>query len=77
MNMRQQKLNVRKDDYPGRLALNVAEAVRTSGLGRSTLYAALRTGKLRARKCGRRTIILTEDLGRFLTSLPNKEANDA
>jgi excisionase family DNA binding protein len=52
------------------LAHTINDACRVSGLGRTTLYAALKTGALSARKCGRRTLILAADLERFLDGLP-------
>ena len=41
-----------------------------SGLGRDTIYKAIHTGRLPARKLGRRTIVLASDLQAFLESLP-------
>jgi excisionase family DNA binding protein len=55
------------------LALTVALACRVSGLGRTTLYGALKSGALSARKCGRRTPILVADLEDFLKALPTSE----
>lgn len=40
-------------------------------LSRTTLYKAIAEGTLRARKQGRSTIILAEDLVQFLKSLPS------
>jgi excisionase family DNA binding protein len=40
------------------------------GVGRDTLYKVIRSGRLPARKIGRRTLILAADLERFLSSLP-------
>jgi excisionase family DNA binding protein len=52
------------------LALSVADAVKVTGLGRSTIYSALRQGDLVARKVGRRTVIARGDLLRWLEALP-------
>ena len=41
--------------------------------GRTTIYAAIKSGALKARKIGRRTIILDEDLRGWLASLPLRE----
>ncbi len=38
--------------------------------GRTTIYAVIKSGALKARKIGRRTIILDEDLHNWLASLP-------
>ena len=54
--------------------LSLLEACKVSGIGRTKLYEAIADGRLTARKCGSRTIILRADLERFLTSLPVVEA---
>lgn len=54
-----------------KLALTIQEAVSVSGLSRSRIYRLLRDRKLQARKSGNRTLILVEDLERFLKSLPS------
>lgn len=56
------------------LALTIPEAVAASRLSRSALYDALKNGQLKASKAGRRTIILTSELERFLTELPPYQA---
>jgi excisionase family DNA binding protein len=53
-----------------KLSLSVEEAAEATGIGRSKLYEAMRDGLLQARKFGRRTIILRDDLERFLSALP-------
>src|SRR5215471_8585256 len=55
---------------PVKIAHTMPEAVQASGLSRSMLYVAIGRGKLRAMKCGARTLILDADLRRFLRSLP-------
>ena len=52
------------------LAVSIADAVRMSGLGRTSLYAAIAAGKLKTRKCGRRTLIEMAALRRFIETLP-------
>lgn len=52
------------------LALSVAEAVRVSGLGRTSIYGAIADGKLKIRKAGRRTLIELEVLRAFISGLP-------
>jgi excisionase family DNA binding protein len=54
----------------GRAAYSIAEVMLQSGLGRDTIYKAIRQGQLKARKIGRRTIVLATDLQAFLESLP-------
>ena len=52
-----------------KLAHSVPEAAQTTGLSRATLYALHKEGAIRFVKCGRRTLILHEDLVAFLQSL--------
>ena len=52
------------------LALTVSEACAAARIGRTVLYELIRDGKLPARKCGRRTIVLADDLRRWIESLP-------
>lgn len=58
-----------------RLALSIREAVEASGVGRDSLYKAIRRGELKARKVGRRTLILMPDLSTYLSSRPELYAN--
>jgi excisionase family DNA binding protein len=53
-----------------REALSIAEVGAAAGLGRTKVYEAIAEGKLRARKCGKRTLVLRDDLREFLASLP-------
>jgi excisionase family DNA binding protein len=55
------------------LAHSIAEASERSGIGRTALYELINTGQLTARKRGRRTLILHDDLRRCLESLPSVE----
>ncbi len=51
-------------------AVSIADAVRMVGLGRTSLYAAIASGKLKTRKSGRRTLVETAALREFLDALP-------
>jgi excisionase family DNA binding protein len=51
-------------------AYGIAEACARSGIARTAMYELINTGQLPARKRGRRTLILAEDLQRCLESLP-------
>ena len=51
------------------MSLSIEEAQAATGIGRTKLYQAINTGALRARKFGKRTIILRNDLETFLSSL--------
>jgi excisionase family DNA binding protein len=52
------------------IALTIPEAAIVSKLSRSELYRAMSRGDLQAKKNGRLTLILRDDLQRFLTGLP-------
>ena len=51
------------------LSLSIEEARAMTGLGRTKLYQLINSGDLKARKLGKRTIILKDDLDAFLASL--------
>ncbi len=53
-----------------KLGLTVPEAATLSSLGQTSIYKAIREGRLTARKYGTRTIITRLDLQAFLESLP-------
>lgn len=55
------------------IAVGVPEAAEMIGIGRSSLYALFREKKLTPRKSGKRTLILVEDLRRYVNSLPAAE----
>jgi excisionase family DNA binding protein len=51
-------------------ALSIAQAAKAASIGRTVLYEEIRKGHLIARKVGRRTIIIADDLDAWLKSLP-------
>jgi excisionase family DNA binding protein len=55
-------------------AHSIPEVCAYTGLGRDSVYAAIRTGKLIARKYGRRTVVLDNDMRAFLEALPRLES---
>jgi excisionase family DNA binding protein len=59
---------------PGKkpFAHTIEDAAWLVKCGRTTIYAAIKAGALKARKIGRRTIILDEDLRGWLASLPTR-----
>lgn len=46
------------------------------GLGRTSTFAEIKQGRLRARKVGRRTIILAMDAETWAASLPARSIDD-
>jgi hypothetical protein len=59
-----------------KLAYTIPETAEVSSLGQTSIYKAIREGKLIARKFGTRTIVMHVDLTSFLGNLPieTKEA---
>ena len=53
-----------------KLSVTVPEAVEMTGIGRSSLYALFKEKKITPRKNGKRTLILVEDLKRYVENLP-------
>ena len=62
-----------RNQHKTKLAFTVQEACATSSIGRSSLYAEIKAGRLRSCKVGRRTIILHEDLLAWLNALPRDQ----
>jgi len=52
------------------LAYSLSEACEAARISRTSMYQAINSCELVARKNGRRTVILAEDLSRWLQSLP-------
>jgi excisionase family DNA binding protein len=52
------------------IAYTIKEACTASRTGRTTLYSAIRRKDLVARKLGKKTLILEEDLRRWIEHLP-------
>ena len=59
------------------LVYTIPEACEAARSGRTALYEAIRTGTLIARKRGRRTLILAEDLRRWIEGHPAAKRNPA
>jgi excisionase family DNA binding protein len=57
------------------LAYTVGEACAVARAGRTAIYEAIRSGELVARKRGRKTIILADDLRLWIERLPRLERN--
>lgn len=54
--------------------LSVTEASEIAGIGRTKIYEAISDGRIKARKLGKRTLILRSDLHGFLQELPTVES---
>jgi len=55
------------------IALKISEACAAARIGRTSLYEAIKRGELRALKRGKSTLILQDDLRRYLENLPKVE----
>jgi excisionase family DNA binding protein len=64
----------RRASAADRLAFTIDQLVEVSGVGRSTIYAALRTGALRGKKLGSRTLVTVDAATDWLAQLPDYPA---
>jgi len=53
-----------------RVCFSPSEAAKALGIGRTTLFAILARGDIKARKLGTRTLIAATELNRYVESLP-------
>jgi len=65
--------STKSTDIP-RAALRVSEGCRALAISRSKLYLELTAGRLRAVKCGRRTLIPVPSIKAWLEGLPPRAA---
>jgi excisionase family DNA binding protein len=54
-----------------KLAMSIDEFCARTGLCESVAYEEIRAGRLKAKKYGRRTVLLEADVQEFLKSLPD------
>ena len=52
------------------LGMSPEEAAKVAGVGRTLIFAEIRSGRLVAHKCGRRTIVRQTDIDGWLANLP-------
>ena len=60
-----------------KLAYTINETVDQGAGSRTVVYEAIKTGKLKAKKRGKRTVILAADLAQYLESLPDFHDQEA
>lgn len=56
-------------------ALSVEQVLAITGISRPTFYEHAFAGRIKARKLGRRTIVMESDLRAYLESLPTLEGS--
>jgi hypothetical protein len=59
-----------EDAIMEKLAFTIPEAVEAGAGSRTVVYEAINAGTLKAKKRGKRTVILAADLAQYLESLP-------
>lgn len=52
------------------LAFTIPTAVKASGIGRTRMYELIGAGTIEARKAGTRTLVMTDSLRAYLSTLP-------
>ena len=62
---------------PIRLSYTVKVVMRRTSLSHATIYRAIGDGRLKAVKCGKRTLIKHSDLEGFIDSLPSFQTDNA
>ena len=61
---------INESSFDGKLLLwSVSDLKQATGLGRTTIYAAIKSGTLPARKLGRRTVLLDAEVRQWLSTL--------
>ena len=51
-------------------ALSVRDTMKATSLGRTKLYREMKLGRISARKIGRKTVFISDEVERYLKSLP-------
>lgn len=51
-------------------ACSIEETARITSLGRTAFYEEIKARPLKARKAGRRTVVIADDIRQWLASLP-------
>ncbi len=58
------------EERDGVLSCTIKEACKRTGLGRSSIYRAIGSGELQAKKRGQRTLIEIDEIRRWIASSP-------
>jgi excisionase family DNA binding protein len=58
--------------HPPKMAYRIPEASKATGLPVATFWRAIREKRLQARKSGRSTFVLADDLRAFLEAQPSR-----
>lgn len=53
------------------MAYSVSDVLKMVGIGRTKFYALVKSGEIKTRKVGNRTIVLAADLETWLATLPS------
>jgi predicted site-specific integrase-resolvase len=59
---------------PDKLSYTILEFCQATGIARTQVFDYIKRGHLKARKSGRRTLILAGDAEAFLGTLPQRKA---
>ena len=70
MNINSKNSEAKPGRHARQRAMSVSEFSERYGPGRTTIYEEIKLGRLRARKCGKRTFITEDDAEDWLRSLP-------
>ena len=54
-----------------KILMSVRDVITMTGVGRTTLYALIKTGAIRAHKIGRKTVFSTRDIREWVRTLPS------
>lgn len=69
-------INLKETELTNSLVVDVDEAARLLGIGRTTLYKHLKSGSLTSIKIGGRRVIRRDDLPEWLARMAQETAND-
>jgi len=57
------------------LSFSINEVCAATGIGRTKLYQTINSGELKARKLGKRTLILKSDMEQWLSNLEDYKSS--